>query len=276
MPSKITPGPIDDDVTIREAVCIHTSKIYDSCKEKDCLEDLRVYLTSASQCAVENAASVRAGCAELICALPEVEPVCFNRGYYTVDIRFFYKIRGQAVTVSGALVPISGLCIFDKRVLLFGSEGKAKIFSSNQPAAYMSRRGVSHSNLPTAVVEAVDPIVLDMKCLDMCQAPQGDCEMLEIPSFVADVFDSQLVLDNSSRRVLVTLGQFTIVRLERDSQLLIPAYDYCVPDKACVGSGSDDPCTLFSRIDFPVDEFFPPDTVATPDDYRTLSEESGD
>ncbi len=126
-----------------------------------------------------------------------------------------------------------------------------------------------------SVIEAVDPIVLDLKCLDMCQAPQGDCEMLEIPSFVADVFDTPLVVDNSSRRVLVTLGQFTIVRLERDSQLLIPAYDYCMPDKACVGGGSDDPCTLFSRIDFPVDEFFPPDTVAAPEDYRALSEESG-
>ena len=37
--------------------------------------------------------------------------------------------------------------------------------------------------------------------------------------------------------------------------------DYCMPEKECVGSGDDDPCELFRRIKFPVDEFFPPDAV---------------
>ena len=32
---------------IREAVCVHTGKITDSCLAKDCIEDLRVYLTVA-------------------------------------------------------------------------------------------------------------------------------------------------------------------------------------------------------------------------------------
>ena len=39
--------------------------------------------------------------------------------------------------------------------------------------------------------------------------------------------------------------------------MLIPAYDFCVPQKECVTS-SDDPCELFSQIDFPTNEFFPP------------------
>ena len=34
---------------IREAVCVHTGKITDSCLAKDCIEDLRVYLTVDSQ-----------------------------------------------------------------------------------------------------------------------------------------------------------------------------------------------------------------------------------
>ena len=42
------------------------------------------------------------------------------------------------------------------------------------------------------------------------------------------------------RRVYVTLGQFSIVRLERDSQLLIPVYDYCMPEKECT-SGNGKP-----------------------------------
>ena len=33
---------------LREAVSIHTRKITDSCRDKDCIEDLRVYLTTVS------------------------------------------------------------------------------------------------------------------------------------------------------------------------------------------------------------------------------------
>jgi hypothetical protein len=72
--------------------------------------------------------------------------------------------------------------------------------------------------------------------------------------------------------VYVTIGQFSIIRLERDTQLLMPSYDYFVPDKECLGSGDDDACTLFSRIHFPVEEFFPPDTLELPEGYREAKE----
>ena len=39
---------------IREAVCIHTKKIYDSCRDKDCVEDLRVYPTRSSQAVLDR------------------------------------------------------------------------------------------------------------------------------------------------------------------------------------------------------------------------------
>ena len=63
--------------------------------------------------------------------------------------------------------------------------------------------------------------------------------------------------------MFVTLGQFSIIRLERDSQLLMPVYDYCLPEKCCpsgsnCGNNCDDPCELFQNIAFPVDQFFPP------------------
>ena len=35
MPDKVMPGPVTDLSGIREAVCIHTRKIYDSCRDKD-------------------------------------------------------------------------------------------------------------------------------------------------------------------------------------------------------------------------------------------------
>lgn len=34
----------------KEAVCIDAMRVYDSCSDKDCLEDLRVLLPAASLC----------------------------------------------------------------------------------------------------------------------------------------------------------------------------------------------------------------------------------
>lgn len=35
MPELTAPGPVTENAGIREAVCIHTKKIYDSCRDKD-------------------------------------------------------------------------------------------------------------------------------------------------------------------------------------------------------------------------------------------------
>ena len=35
MADFIEPGPVSDTAGIREAVCIHTRKIFDSCREED-------------------------------------------------------------------------------------------------------------------------------------------------------------------------------------------------------------------------------------------------
>ena len=157
--------------------------------------------------------------------------------------------------------------MFDKRVMLFGSEGSVKSFSSDS-AVPLAMAG----DLPTAVVNSVDPICLHCKLVDSeCLLPT-DIEQRRIPEFISAAFSEALVLTDTARRWFVTIGQFSIIRLERDTQLLIPAYDYCMPDKECPGVASDeDPCMLFSRIRFPVEEFFPPDSVCECDDYRTIA-----
>ena len=48
--NRMTPGPINNCQGMgAEAVCVNTRKVYDSCKDKECLQDLRVYLTARSQ-----------------------------------------------------------------------------------------------------------------------------------------------------------------------------------------------------------------------------------
>lgn len=57
------------------ALSIHTRKITDSCRDKDCIEDLRVYLTRSSQQILDNAATAKVRCADLVYTYIDVETV---------------------------------------------------------------------------------------------------------------------------------------------------------------------------------------------------------
>ena len=225
MNERVVPGPVQDSCGIREAVCIHTKKIYDSCRDKDCIEDLRVYPTRASQAVIDRALSVRGGRAELLQAYIDVEPASYNRGFYSVDIRYYYRITAEAFVGGSRPAEICGLAVFDKRVLLFGSEGSAKIFSSRYYPDGADCQVLGRSNLPEAVVEAVDPIVLNLKLLDPCDlvcpppcpppgGPCGPCppppppcgccaenELTEIPACISACFDCDLAFDGGCRRL---------------------------------------------------------------------------
>ncbi len=157
MPERTVPGPVSPRREAAEAVCIHTKKIYDSCKDRDCIEDLRFYPTACSLETMAQLQSVRGGKAELLCVNTDVEPVSFNRGFYTVDIRFYYRVTLSAYCACPRPVEVEGLCVFDKRVVLFGSEGSAKIFSSQMRVESCDRQMLERSNLPVAVVDMIAP-----------------------------------------------------------------------------------------------------------------------
>ena len=55
-----------DPQDLRQAMSIHTRKITDACRDKDCIEDLRVYLTTGSQALLDTCTSARVRSAELI------------------------------------------------------------------------------------------------------------------------------------------------------------------------------------------------------------------
>ena len=261
MPDRAAAPPVES-AAIREAVSIHTRKIFDSCRYKDCVDDLRVFPTVSSQAYIDNALSIRPRSAELLYIAVSVEPISFNRGYYTVDCTHFYRVTGEAFPSGEAL---QGLAIFDKRVMLFGSEGSSKSFSSDTsvPALVMD-------DLPIAVVNSVNPIALHMKLAESDALPPTESEQRQIPDFIAAAFPEALVLTDTARRWYATIGQFSIIRLERPSQLVIPVYDYGLPEKECPGNSEGDPCELFSRIPFPIEEFFPPNSVDSSEAYRDM------
>ena len=259
MADMVLPGPVENSEHCRcKNVNIHTMKISDACKDKDCIEDLVVYPSASSQAILESAFSVRPTHAELIYADVNVEEINFNRGYYTVDVSYFYKVVGEAFPGGRK---ICGLAVFDKRVILFGSEGGVKTFSSCGCTTACGK--------PIAVVEAVDPIALNMRIVEGGHE-KCDNDHRSIPSHIKELMGEDVVLGHTCKKLTVTLGQFSMIRLERDTQLSLDDFEYFIPSKDCVCSGGDDPCTLFSRVDFPTDEFFPPDSIAPCDSYRHL------
>ncbi len=263
MAEAIKAGPVDNTAVIREAVSIHTRKIFDSCRDKDCIDNLRVYPTESSQTYIENALSIRPKAAQLLYAAVQVEPISFKRGWYTVDCTYFYRVTGETFPAGQAT---EGLAVFDKRAMLFGSEAGVMTFTSTETAPPSSPA----SELPIAVVDAVNPIALHAQLVDAATPGTADLEGRTIPDFITAAFSEPLVLTDTTRRWLTTIGQFSTLRLERECQLLIPAYDYSMPSEDCPGNAEDDPCELFSRIPFPVEEFFPPDSMETKTVYQNM------
>ena len=86
---------------LRQAMSIHTRKITDSCRDKDCIEDLRVYLTAGSQAILDTCASARVRSAELLYTYIDVEPVAFDRHHYCIDITCYYRVLADAVIGAG-------------------------------------------------------------------------------------------------------------------------------------------------------------------------------
>ena len=110
-----------------------------------------------------------------------------------------------------------------------------------------------------SMVEVLDPMVLSSKVREACDCKCSEDAALQVPKAIAEYFDDELVLVGEKRRLFVTLGQFSIIRLERDAQLIVPVLDYAIPTKECCDApgGAEDPCEVFSRIPFPAQRFAP-------------------
>ena len=247
-----------DPQDLNQCMSIHTRKITDSCRDKDCIEDLRVYLTTSSQGVLDSAANARVRYAELITTYIDVEPVAFDRNHYCIDLTFYYRVLADAMVGNTRPTTLYGLAVFTKRAVLCGEDSRAHIYRSDTRLGTYDGPSTLLANLPTAVVEVLDPMVLSsrIKETDNCSC---DPVSVQVPEAIKALFDEALVITGGQRQLFVTLGQFSIVRLERDAQLVVPVLDYASPCKECSDTpcGGEDPCEMFSRIPFPAQEFSP-------------------
>ena len=246
----------------KEAVCIDAGRIYDSCSGKDCLADLRVLFPEAIQRSVVDAAtSAKIKNVTVLNVLIDVNSVPFNKGFYSVDMTYYFEVTAELTTPQSPACTVKGVAVAEKKAILFGSEGSVRVFSTDSDGEINET-----NNLPTAKVQVVDPICLASRLSPACE---NSCCGVKIPESVCCYFkcscfgrSADRTIDSAAAQkdLFVTLGLFSIVQLERRVQMLVPVYDFCVPDKDCSSTSPEpsNPCEVFSHIKFPTEQFFPP------------------
>lgn len=243
----------------RGTVCIDTKRVLDCCRDRDCFEDVRVYLTTVGEEVLANATNVRTRCAKLLCAFVGVDEVPFNAGFFKVVVRYYIELEFEACVGVGRSLTFKGLAVLEKDVILYGGEGRAVTFSSASGGSFCGGCDSCYmsTNDPVAVVETVEPVVLGTKVTDCtCPCSCTCTDFTDIPEAIRNCFDSELVTNSDGPKITVSLGIFSVIRIERPAQLLVQATDYSVPDKECTtATNNDNPCELFRTIAFPTAQF---------------------
>ena len=243
----------------RETVCIDTLRVLDSCRDRDCYEDVRVFLSDFGQEIIEHTASVRAKGARILWSYVGVDPIRFNQGFYQVTVRFYIKVDLESCQGLGRNQEFSGIAVVEKKVVLYGSVGNVSIYRSDPSVGPCDLGNTDNysTNLPIGVVEVVDPVLLSVRVAEPgCGCCCCCCN--DIPDGIASAVSGRIQDRDGGLSLLASIGVFSVIRIERPAQYLINAADYCVPDKECNVNEEDDPCSLFRRMAFPVSEFCPP------------------
>jgi hypothetical protein len=251
----------------RETYGIEAGRILDACRDRDCFEDVRVYLTALGQDLITRTGNVRVKKACIVGANIVTDPVQFSSGFYAVDIKFYVSCTFEVCVPPGNAQEFDGIAVVEKRVVLYGGESNVNVFRSVEGGDYCSLPEFvcCSKKHPEAIVEVVDPIVLAAKITEDPTCCNCCCCCEDIPGSVCDRINGALVGEGEgdNRYLTVSLGFFSVIRLVRDGQFLIQASEYCLPEKECCAPSQDDPCATFRSLPFPAGEFCPQNTPTT-------------
>ncbi|MBQ8439937.1 MAG: hypothetical protein IJX19_04695 [Clostridia bacterium] len=246
----------------RDTVCIETNRVLDSCRDRDCFEQVRVYLSGYGNEILEHTSAIRTKSAKIVWTRISLDPIQFNRGFYAVTIRFYVKLCFEACVGCGRSQELEGVAVLEKKVILYGGESNVNIFKSSGDCdgfCALPKPTCCERNVPTAIVEVVDPVILGTKIVEEVHECNCCCccQESELPEAVCADFDAPFDFgdDNGRRYLTVSLGIFSVVRIVRPAQYLIQATEYCIPEKECTPVEEDDPCHVFRKMPFPVGEF---------------------
>ncbi len=256
--------PANDRCRRECTCCVDTYRIYDSCIGQECLRNLRFCTTDVYQTILNTASAVRIRDISVLWVRILSEEVPFRTGYYSITVRYYFRITLEVCQGLGTTPQIiAGLACYDKNVILYGGEGTVSVYYSDNQQNFCSaipdfNQSIGRSSAPRVVTEIATPVGLEV---NLRESGEDDtplcCQNLpeEIAAQFEGSFDAEVEITQSA---YVTVGIFTIIRVERPAQLMMDNSENCFPDKTCNSSGVfTDACTLFSSMQFPYEEFAP-------------------
>lgn len=231
----------------KKGVPIKVDRIFDSCSDKDCFSDLPVNLSGCElPCDIKI---VKSRCVTVQDVCISIEPVPFNKGFFSVDITYTFGIELLGYERSCTTPNVyNGTVTASKSCILYGSESSVRtFFSDGRDSTGSTDECCNTVNLPTVSVSVVEPIALETKIGEAC-SPESCSAETEC---------------RRQRTVFVTLGLFSVIEITRPMTIMVPTLDYTVPKHECCFD-NDSPCDIFERLKFPTEEFSP----------QTLTDES--
>lgn len=232
--------------------CIIALKVYDQCRQQDCLTpELLGPARAACPCVIgdENIAEgdvidPPSGAAAVTIEnlrlkkviIVSKEPNMFRPGFWDIDLKYVFEYRLTFREADGSVI---GSCransIYNKKVILFGSVGTDIVLASD----LLHQESETLNADPFVLVEGkAVALAAELKYTKPKHCHGGD-------------------IAPTPNQVLVTIGLFTIVKVFRLVNLLVESRGFCVPDE-CEQISPLDPCDFFDSIDFPFDIFSPP------------------
>jgi hypothetical protein len=243
-----TAAPLDPR-RLREE-CIIALKVYDSCRQQDCLTPEQIGPARAAESGCfgdlrfsegdvieppENAAAVsidRLRIKKIL--IVEKQPNEFRVGYWTIDLKYVFEYRLTFREADGnVLGTVRANSIFNKQVTLFGSVG----------ADLMLGTDLFCRHHDSATLDAEPFVLAEAKAISLSAEIQYQRARAEEPP--------------RPNHVDVTIGLFTIIKLFRIVNLMVESRGFCVPEE-CEEISPVNPCEFFDSLDFPMDIFAPP------------------
>lgn len=232
--------------------CIIAFKVYDQCRQQDCLTPaLLGPARAAKPCKIREemfregdvidppatAANVQIKNLRLKkVIIVSKEPNQFRPGFWDIDLKFVFRydlvFREADGTVIGT-VPANS--IYHKIVTLFGSIGTDIVLASD----LLNPQSETLDSDPFVLVEG-KAVALAAELKYTKRKTCGPEDLSPTPN-----------------AVLVTIGLFTIIKLFRLVNLLVESRGFCVPAE-CDQVSPLNPCEFFDNLDFPFDIFSPP------------------
>jgi len=242
-----------DPKRLREE-CIIALKVYDSCRQQDCLTEDEIGPARAAECICigdehinegdvidppSNAAAVtidRLRVNKII--IVDKEPNPFRNGFWDIDIKYVFEYRLTFREADGNPIgSVRANSIFNKKVTLFGSLGSDLVIATDLFK--------HHSDSTT--LDAEPFVLVEAKAV----ALNAELRYQRRRNVGAEDFSPE------PNEVTVTIGLFTIIKIFRIVNLTVESRGFCIPEE-CEEISPLNPCEFFENLDFPMDIFAPP------------------